>query len=375
MLRAMHTMTIINTIRLILGILFAIAVASSFLLFFDNMIDVLRGISWLQGLAGLQDFLNYVYCVTGFVLLVIAVLTGRQIERRIGVALEEFAGLIEAMRAGDYRKTTTLSLDDELGFVIYSLNRLAADLEKANVRRRKMLAGIAHELNTPLTTLRGNLEAVLEGMFSPDEHRLRLLLEETVYLQRLIGDLRELSLAEAGELPLGKVRVKVPAAINHVLAMLEPLLGEKETRVTASYEEDLPDVLADQDRLYQIIYNLVVNALQFGGRPGLVGISARRVSDGRRDLVEIAVSDNGIGISEADLPLIFDQFYRVDESRSRKTGGSGIGLAIVKQLAEAHGGYVRVSSRLGEGSVFHVGLPLFPGGMQQGGGDDGRPAG
>ena len=358
MLGNMHTLTIINTIRLILGILFAIAVASSFLLFFDNMIDVLKEIPWLSGLAGLQNFLNYVYCLTGFVLLVVAVLTGRQIEWRIGVALEEFSQLIEAMRQGDYRKTTTLSLDDELGFVIHSLNRLASDLEKADGRRRKMLAGIAHELNTPLTTLRGNLEAILEGAFSPDDHRLRLLLDETIYLQRLIGDLRELSLAEAGELPLNKVRVQAPAAVKHVLQMLEPMLAEKEICVTTSFADGLPDLLADRDRLYQVIYNLVVNAQQFGGQSGLIGISARQFAEDGRDWLELAVSDNGIGIREEDIPLIFDQFYRVEESRSRKTGGSGIGLAIVKQLVEAHGGYVRVSSNFGEGSVFFVYLPL-----------------
>lgn len=360
LLDSLQNLSIISTIRLILGILFTIAVSSSFLLFFDNMIDVLKEISWLPGLTEFQGLLNYIYCIAGFILLVVAVITGRQMERRIGAALKEFSRLIDAMRKGNYQAAIHLSVEDELGYVIHSLNRLANDLEKANTLRRKTLAGIAHELNTPLTTLRGNLEAMTEGVFLPDEQRLKLLLQETIYLQRLISDLRELSLAEAGELPLNKTPVSVAASISHVLQMLEPLLKEKEIRIITCFEDKLPTVFADKDRLYQIIYNLIVNAQKFSRQQGQISISAKQTYKAGGSYLVIVISDNGIGISQEDIPLIFEQFYRADKSRSRKTGGSGIGLAIVKQLVQAHGGYAEVSSSLGQGSIFSVYLPLLP---------------
>lgn len=240
---------------------------------------------------------------------------------------------------------------------IQSLQQLTAELEKSTILRRRMMAGIAHELNTPLTTLRGNLEAMAEDVFSVDQARIQLLLDETIYLQRLISDLRELSLAEAGELPLYKSQVDVANSIDHVLQMLKPLLEEKDIHITTSTEIGLENIYCDKDRLHQIIYNLVLNAQKYTNQHGTISVQAKLIHIEGCRWLEIAVCDDGIGISEEDIPFIFEQFYRVDKNRSKKTGGSGIGLTIVKQLAEAHGGHVMLESRLGIGSTFLVYLP------------------
>lgn len=351
-------LSIISAIRLILFTLLFIAIASSFLLFFDNITDVLQQIAWLPDLTELQDELNYVYSFLGLVLLIAAIIAGVHIERRISVSLGEFSALITKMRQGKYGKIATMQPNDELGFVIHSLNRLADDLEKANILKRKMLSGIVHELNTPLTTLRGNLEAMAEGIFTADERRVNMLLDEVIHLQRMVNDLRELSLAEAGELPLCRTEFDVAKEIGHVLEMVEPLLTEKTLRLAACFAPGLPPVNADRDRFRQIVANLIINACKFSPVGGRIVVRAGRVEDEQGVWLEVAVCDNGIGIDEKDMPHIFEQFYRAEPSRSKSTGGSGIGLAIVKQLTEAHGGQVAVQSQIGKGSQFFVRLPL-----------------
>ncbi|MCX7781450.1 MAG: response regulator [Negativicutes bacterium] len=208
------------------------------------------------------------------------------------------------------------------------------------------------ELRTPLAVIQGNLEGMLEGVIPADKEQLNSLYEETLYLNRIITDLRDLTLAEAGQLQLDKQPTDLGQLLVHAVAMLKPLAEEKEIELTAKLAP-LPSLVIDRGRIAQAVYNLLTNAIRYTGRNGKIEVLTGALPDG----VVIEVRDNGLGIDAADLPHIFDHFFRADKSRTRESGGTGIGLAIVKQIAGLHGGAVEVTSRKGEGSNFKLFLP------------------
>jgi two-component system OmpR family sensor kinase/two-component system sensor histidine kinase BaeS len=212
---------------------------------------------------------------------------------------------------------------------------------------------VAHELRTPLHIIQGNLEGVLDGVYEPSRAHMEATLGETRLLARLIEDLRVLSLAEAGELPLASERVD----ISDLLADVQTSFSGQADAAGIELAVELPSaqlaVQGDAGRLDQVLSNLVANALRYTPSDGRVLLAARSVPGA----VEIAVSDTGQGIAEADLPYVFDRFWRGDAARNRGTGGSGLGLAIARQLVRAHKGNIEVRSTVGEGTCFTVTLP------------------
>jgi histidine kinase len=244
---------------------------------------------------------------------------------------------------------------DELDQLAVTFNQMADKLERTEAMRRQLIGDVAHELRTPLSTIKGSVEGLMDGVLEPTEANLHQIYREADRLQRLVGDLQELSRVEAGAFELHRKAVEVEELVSSAAERLAGQFDEKGVRLEIDLGADLPKVLADPDRIGQVMLNLLGNALQYTPSGRAVEVQARR-SD---RFVEIEIRDEGIGIPAEHLPHVFTRFYRVDRSRSRAGGGSGIGLTIAKHLVEAHGGRIRASSPgSGKGSSFTFTLPL-----------------
>jgi signal transduction histidine kinase len=231
---------------------------------------------------------------------------------------------------------------------------MADDLEYAEQLRRNMVADVAHELRTPLSNIQGYLEAIRDGMVEPDAAAIRSLSEETALLSRLVNELQELSLAEAGELKLVFQAENIAGLIGQAAASWQPQLTAGEISLSLEVPDELPSVNIDWQRVNEVLHNILENAVAHTGKGGTIKIAASR----KGKWVEVSVTDTGEGIPAEDLPHIFERFYRVDKSRARATGGSGLGLTIAKRLVEANGGTIAVQSKLGDGSRFSFTLPV-----------------
>ncbi|NKE63748.1 HAMP domain-containing protein, partial [Lentzea sp. PSKA42] len=240
---------------------------------------------------------------------------------------------------------------DEIAGLTRAFNTMAANRAQLEQARKAMVSDVAHELRTPLSNIRGWLEAAEDGVSDLDPALITLLLKEALVLQHVVDDLQDLAVADAGSLRLTVEPVPVASALEQVRAAHEVRAAQAGVTLTVSADPSLV-VRADALRLRQILDNLVANALRYVPSGGSVSVSA--VEDGS-DVV-IAVADTGAGIAEEDLPHVFDRFWRADKSRARSTGGSGLGLAIVRKLVEAHGGSVGVTSTTGQGTTFALRL-------------------
>ncbi|MES2304907.1 MAG: ATP-binding protein [Gemmatimonadota bacterium] len=257
-----------------------------------------------------------------------------------------------ALREGKLDSRVEVRGDDEVAELGRSFNALAEELGASEAQRRQMVTDVAHELRTPLTNIIGLVEAVRDGLRAPDDSLMLALQEEAGLLNQLVDDLRDLSLADAGELPLSLEALSAAEELRRTAAAFPPVPGE--ATIEVSVGEDGLTVRADRRRLGQILRNLVQNARRYSPDGGTVTLSASRVGE----MVRLAVADTGIGIAPEHLPHVWERFYRVDGSRAKSTGGMGLGLALVSRLAAAQGGRVGVVSEAGRGSTFWVELPL-----------------
>lgn len=278
--------------------------------------------------------------------------------RSITVPLRNLERAAEQIERGNFGQTVSVETEDEVGRLAVIFNRMSETLSISTKLRRQLLANIAHELRTPLAIIQGNLEAMVDGVIQPSKEHLNSLHEEAVRLNRLIKDLRDLSLAEVKQLTLEKVPTDINQLVDRTVMMLRPLADEKEILIGCTLAKKLPEIVVDADRISQVLYNILVNAIRYSPSRERVQVTTNIMENKEQQFLKISIEDNGPGISPEDLPYIFDHFYRGDKSRDRKSGGSGIGLAIVKQLVENHGGQVQVESLVGRGSVFHVLLPV-----------------
>ncbi|CRK57971.1 integral membrane sensor signal transduction histidine kinase [Alloactinosynnema sp. L-07] len=256
----------------------------------------------------------------------------------------------QRMRDGDSATRVTVRSKDEIGQLAAVFNELSAHREALERQRKDMVSDVSHELRAPLGNIRGWLEAAQDGVAETDPTFVASLLEESVVLQRLIDDLQDLALADAGKLRLHPRPVDVADLIDQVVATHR---AQSDVDITAEVRA-VPEIVADPVRLRQVLGNLVGNAVRYGGPDGQVTIRAVQ----RGDHVVIEVADAGPGIAPDDLPHVFNRFWRAEKSRSRQTGGSGLGLAVVRDLVELHDGTVTVASTLGEGTTFTVRLRL-----------------
>lgn len=308
--------------------------------------------------ASAQQFLNEVnqalltagLAAAGAALL-LAVLLGRRLTR----PLRRLTQATQALAAGDLTQQVPIESGDELGALSHSFNQMAAALDRAERQRRQLLADVAHELRTPLSVMRGHLEAMLDGVFTMTPENLTLVYEETVLLGRLVDELRTLSLAEAGQLALDKTTLDLGTAVAQAVAAFQPLAEAENVRLTADVTPQTPPVHVDPARIQQVLGNLVANAIRYapqGTAVPAVQVRVRPEADG----VLVTVADNGPGLSPQAQAHVFERFWRADESRSRDRGGSGLGLAISRSIVQAHNGRLWVESTSG-GATFFMLLP------------------
>jgi two-component system, OmpR family, sensor kinase len=287
----------------------------------------------------------------------IGVALGLALSRGITAPLGRLAAATHRVARGHLDERVPERGSAEMIDVARSFNAMAADLERAEQQRRDMVADIAHELRTPLSVVQGNLQAILDDLYPLDKREIAAIHDETRTLSRLINDLHDLALADAGRLSLHPESLEVGPLVDQMVAFLADHAAEHGVALSAAMAPELPPALADRDRLRQIISNLLINALRYTQPGGHVTVEVARDSQ-QGDRLRVAVRDTGPGIAPEDLPQVFDRFWRADRSRSRALGGSGLGLAIARQLVEAHGGTIGVESAPGQGSTFWFTLPL-----------------
>jgi histidine kinase len=291
--------------------------------------------------------------------LVLAILISFWLSRQVVSPVKRMTQLSGEIAAGRYDKRVGQENQgdstDELMQLANSFDQMAAQLEQTENKRRALIADISHELRTPLTAIKGFSEGLMDGVLSSDNSTFSQIHKEADRMQRLVADLQELSQIEAEGFSLEKRDVSISRIATEVFNQIAKQFADKKIALELEFPNDLPAVFADEDRIKQVLLNLLNNAWQYTDTKGEIRVSAKQVGTE----VQIDVADNGLGIAHEHLGHVFDRFYRVDKSRSRKGGGSGIGLAISKRLVEAHGGRIWAASEgLGKGAVFSFTLPI-----------------
>lgn len=287
----------------------------------------------------------------------LGLLLGLALSRSLTAPLQRMATAARAIAKRDFSRRVEVEGSEELSEVAQAFNEMAVALEASEKQRQNMVADVAHELRSPLTVLQGNLRAILDDVYPLDKAEVSRLYDETRLLSRLVDDLRELALADAGQLGLSLQPVEVAQIARSTADSFAPAAEAQEVELWVEMEDGLPAVQADADRLAQILRNLLINALHHTPAGGLVRIHASR-QDG---FVEVVVSDTGVGIPPEDQARVFDRFWRADRARTRDerwTRGTGLGLSIAQSLVEAHGGRIWIESELGVGSTLRFTLPV-----------------
>ncbi len=290
----------------------------------------------------------------GLVAIVIAVILSYFFSRRVLSPVRALTQAARQLGSGDFSQRVDVKGNTELDQLGDTFNTMADNLGRAEELRKNMVADIAHELRTPLTNIKGYLEAARDGVIEANEDTVRKLDEEATLLARLVEDLQELSLAEAGELKLKCETGNIDRVIESATQMMQAKASQKGVTLESTLSDNLPEVNIDFHRISQVLRNLIENAVNYTPDGGMVTVSARQLNN----LIEISVEDTGDGIPAEDLENIFERFYRVDKSRTRSTGGSGLGLTIARRLVEAHGGKIKADSEPGAGSRFSFTIPV-----------------
>lgn len=293
--------------------------------------------------------------------LIAAILASFFISRQVVTPMLRLMNLSHRIADGEYEERLSIPGSpqaeqiDELGQLALSFNQMADKLEKTETMRRQLIGDVTHELRTPLTAVKGYLEGLIDGVLPANPETYQQIHAEIDRLQRLVSDLQELSQVEAGAVQLQFALVSPASLIERILGIFSRQFEEKNIQLETNVEPNLPSILADKDRIIQVLTNLVGNALQYTPPGGKVALLVRR----ERNEVLFSIKDSGIGISSEQLAFIFNRFYRADKSRSRASGGSGIGLTIARALVQAHQGRIwAISDGEGEGSTFSFSIPL-----------------
>lgn len=308
-----------------------------------------------------QDFLlriNRALLLGTLGTLLLAVLLGWLFSRWLLKPLQGLLAGLHAVRRGELQQKLPVRSSDEIGELVQTFNQMSSEIAQANQLRKQMTADIAHDLKTPLTVILGHLEGLREGVLQPTPKRFNTLYGEAKQLERLISDLRLLSLSDAGELHLELYPTPLEPMFQAVLHSFENLAQQRQINLSLELPATLPLLNLDASRFTQVLTNLLDNALRHTPEGGTVILGARASGSLLAHCVKIWVQDTGQGIPAEKLPHIFERFYRADQSRSLEGGGSGLGLAICKSLLEAHGGRIWAESVQGKGSCFWLEVPL-----------------
>ena len=310
---------------------------------------------------------NEVLLVAASLAFVTAVLVSTFVTRRIVKPVQEMKAASQRIADGRYDERVQVAGEDELAELGRSFNRMAHELARTEERRRQLIGDVAHELRTPLSSIKSVMEGLQDGVLPSEPQTFASVEQEVNRLQRLVRDLEELSRAEAGQIRLEKEDVHPATLVETAVTRLRPQFADKQVSLESSVPPTLPTIHVDPARMMQVLLNLLGNALQYTPSGGLVTVHCSISSEQSSvnclphtaSCLLISIMDSGIGLTAEQLAHIFERFYRVDKSRSRAGGGSGIGLTISKHLVEAHNCRLTAASPgLNQGSTFTITLPI-----------------
>jgi len=290
--------------------------------------------------------------IAGFLILVAAIFWGARNLRRMSMPLDELLDASNRVSDGDFSARVDEKGTPEVRSLMRGFNSMAENLEINDKQRRNMLADISHELRSPITVMQGNLEGMIDGVYSADDERLKSLYEETQILERLVDDLRTLALAESGSLQLKREPTDLSELIRNSVVRFEAQVEEKDINVELQLDT-VDDVDIDALRIREVLMNLLANAVRYSPDQGEIKVGLTESGLGEERSVMIYIRDSGEGIRSADLSHIFDRFYKSSDS-----GGMGLGLSIAKYLVEAHGGRIWAESGIGQGTKVSFTLPV-----------------
>lgn len=288
--------------------------------------------------------------VASIIAIILAVSLAIQFSRRISIPLVSLTKAARKLAEKDYKYRLFIPAQDEIGTLAKAFNTMAEAIEKNELVRNHLVADIAHELRTPITILRGNLESLQAGVLEPSQEVIVSLHDELLRLSRLINDLQELTLAESGKLLLNYKQINAIELLKKIVNNFKGPATAKDIELKLSVPENEVWMEIDQDRIVQVLANIIGNAIRHTPSGKKIEVELVEIVD----RICFTITDSGPGINTADIPYIFDRFYRGSKSRNRLDGGTGLGLAIAKSLVEAHGGSIGVHCPPGEGSIFTV---------------------
>ena len=312
----------------------------------------------LAATAGFLKAFLWQFLAAGVVAAIVALLLARLLARGMTTPLRDMAKATKGMAQGDYSQQVHTTSRDEVGQLAVAFNKMSGELAGTERLRRELVANVSHELKTPISALRAHLENLLDGVEDPKPETLEVMLAQSERLSRLVEQLLELSRLESGDVPLHTEPIRLAPLIGQVVSEIEVAQADKGVLLLNRVNGEAPMVLADEERIHQVLFNLLDNAVRFTPPGGEVAVTASREDD----RCVLTVSDTGPGIGAEHLPKLFERFYRVDPSRARgdgsDSGGTGIGLAIARSVVEAHGGRIWAESEPGHGAEFHFDLPV-----------------
>ncbi len=306
-----------------------------------------------------QDFLDRIntsLLIAGCIAAAAAIIMGLVLTRQLTKPIQTLKQGVARISGGELSHRVNVKSNDELGDLSRSFNSMAESLENSEQARQKLFADIAHELRTPLSIIEGTIDGILDEVFEPTKENLTSIKEETSLLTQLVADLRDLSLAESGQLKLDIESINISELVNRRVSQANIIAQDKNITLNTDISKGLPDIQADSRRIEQVISNLLDNALNHTPTDGTITVKAT-LTDNQAHVL-ISITDTGEGITTEHLPHVFDRLYRIDDARSRERGGAGLGLAIAKQMVELHGGEIRVESEPGTGSTFSFTVPI-----------------
>ena len=353
----------ITTLTIVLGLILVVnyQVSENFnsYLYMSGMHGMMMNRGNMSSMMGIPEeqfimSLRHSLLLAGGGMLLIGAGVSYYLARSIATPVIDLNRAVNAVASGNLDTAVIVESKDEVGQLAMAFNTMTAKLKSNTVLRQRFLAGVAHELRTPLTILKANLEGIADGVITPEAEQMNSLIEEVDRLTKMVGEIRDLSLLEAGQLQPEFGLLDITQLLRQVVGKSKLLASEKNINLHIATDDRVPAVWADADMVNQMVYNLVLNAIKYTPEGGQITILAAAESG----VVEITVTDTGIGIAQDEIEHVFDYFYRVDSSRSKASGGTGLGLALVKQMVLAHGGKIKVESKLGQGSTFTVLLPI-----------------
>lgn len=309
-------------------------------------------IFYMQNELVFLDIVNKIILGIGVLLILASTIMGFIISRSITRPINKLMTKAKYISKGEYDKKIEINTDIlEINDLINSINNLSQSIKEQENIRKRLTGDISHELKTPLTNIQSHLEAMIDGIWEPTEERLLSVKEEAERLSSLVSDMQKLNKYDESSIKLKKDNVNISDIICFVIFQFSNLAKSKNIKI--EYEKKNINLYCDKDKITQALVNILSNAIRYSNEGSTIFIE-ERLKDNK---VIISIEDQGIGVSEEDLKYVFERFYRADKSRTRATGGTGIGLTIVKSIVSSHGGEVKLESKLGEGSKFTIILP------------------